>query len=210
MPINYSTVVDPLLGDLRNAAAELAEIKAGDRVLDVCCGTGDQVFHYVRKGAVATGVDRDPRMIELAEKDRKRQGFNNINFRLGSATELPFPDGYFDCVSISLGLHEMNRDERSRSVTEMKRVVKKSGTLIFVDFNVPLAKNLIASLITAVEFLAGKDNYQCFSDYLAQGGLNQLLKENRLNMQKEAFYKSGNVQIIKAGNTREKTSFFLQ
>ena len=85
-------------------------------------------------------------------------------------------------------------------MTEMKRVVKKAGTLIFVDFNVPLAKNLIASLINAVEFLAGQDNYQCFRDYLAQGGLNQLLKENQLTMQKEALYKRGNVQIIKAVN----------
>ncbi len=200
MLINYSTVVDPLLADLRNAVIELAGIKAGDRVLDVCCGTGDQVFHYVRKGAVATGVDRDPRMIEMAEKEGRRQGFHNINFRPGSAAELPFPDGYFDCASISLALHEMNRDERSRVVAEMKRVVKRAGSLIFVDFNVPLPKNLVAGLINAVELLAGKDNYRCFRDYLAQGGLNQLLKENRLTMQKEALYKSGNVHIIQAGN----------
>ena len=200
MLINYSTVVDPLLADLRNAVIELAGIKAGDRVLDVCCGTGDQVFHYVRKGAVATGVDRDPRMIEMAEKEGRRQGFHNINFRPGSAAELPFPDGYFDCASISLALHEMNRDERSRVVAEMKRVVKWAGSLIFVDFNVPLPKNLVAGLINAVELLAGKDNYRCFRDYLAQGGLNQLLKENRLTMQKEALYKSGNVHIIQAGN----------
>ena len=183
MLINYSTVVDPLLADLRNAVIELAGIKAGDRVLDVCCGTGDQVFHYVRKGAVATGVDRDPRMIEMAEKEGRRQGFHNINFRPGSAAELPFPDGYFDCASISLALHEMNRDERSRVVAEMKRVVKRAGSLIFVDFNVPLPKNLVAGLINAVELLAGQDNYRCFRDYLAQGGLNQLLKENRLTMQ---------------------------
>jgi len=193
-------VVDPFLGDLRNSVVELARINAGDRVLDVCCGTGDQVFHYLRKGAVATGVDRDPRMIELAEKDQERQGFDNVNFRLGSAAKLPFRDGYFDCASISLGLHEMNRDERSRVVSEMKRVVKKSGNLIFVDFNVPSPNNSIACLINAVEFLAGKDNYRRFRDYMAQGGLNQLLKENQLTVQKEALYKSGNVQIIKASN----------
>ena len=193
-------MVDPFLGDLRNSVVELARINAGDRVLDVCCGTGDQVFHYLRKGAVATGVDRDPGMIELAEKDRERQGFNNVNFRRGSAAKLPFWDGYFDCASISLGLHEMNRDERSRVVSEMKRVVKKAGNLIFVDFNVPSPNNSIACLINAVEFLAGKDNYRRFRDYMAQGGLNQLLKENQLTVQKEALYKSGNVQIIKASN----------
>ena len=201
-PFNYSTMVDPFFGDLRNAVVELAEIKAGDKVLDVCCGTGDQAFYYLRKGAVVTGVDRDPGMIKQAEKDRERQEFNNVNFRLGSAAKLPFRDGFFDCASISLAIHEMNRDERSEVVSEMKRVVKKSGNLIFVDFNVPLPNNSIAWLINAVEFLAGKDNYSHFRDYIAQGGLNQLLKENRLTAQKESLYKSGNVQIIKSSNPR--------
>ncbi|MCX6009396.1 MAG: methyltransferase domain-containing protein [Chloroflexi bacterium] len=197
---NYSTLVDPILKDVRICVAGLSGIKAGDRVLDVCCGTGDQVFHYAQKGAIATGVDQNPSMIELAEKNRKRRGFNHSTFRLASATELPFPDGYFDCASISLGLHEMERDERNRAVSEMKRVVKKKGTLIFIDFQVPLPKNSIAYLIRAVEFIAGRDNHKCFRDYLAQGGLNQILKENQLTPQKEALLKRGNLQVIKASN----------
>ena len=197
---NYSTLVDPILKDVRICVAELSGIKAGDRVLDVCCGTGEQVFHYAQKGAIATGVDQEPSMIELAEKNRKRQGFNHSTFRLASATELPFPDVYFDCASISLGLHEMERGERNRAVSEMKRVVKKEGILIFIDFQVPLPKNSIAYLIKVVEFLAGRDNRMCFRDYLTQGGLNQILKENQLTPQKEALLKLGNLQIIKSSN----------
>jgi len=199
--INYSTLVDPILKDVRICVAGLSGVKAGDRVLDVGCGTGDQVFHYEQKGAIATGVDQNPNMIELAERNRKRRGFKHSTFRVASATELPFPDGYFDCASISLALHEMERDERNRAVSEMKRVVKKKGTLIFIDFKVPLPKNSIAYLIRAVEFIAGRDNHKCFTDYLAQGGLNGLLKENQLAPQKEALLKRGNLQVIKAGNT---------
>ena len=198
--LNYSTIVDPILKDVRICVAGLSGIKAGDRVLDVCCGTGEQVFHYEQKGAIATGVDQDPGMIELAEKNRKRRGFKHSTFRLSSATELPFPDGYFDGASISLGLHEMERDERNRAVSEMKRVVKKKGVLMFIDFQVPLPKNSIAYLIRAVEFLAGRDNRTCFRDYLAQGGLKQILKENRLTPQKEALLMRGNLQVIKASN----------
>ena len=198
---NYSTLVDPILKDVRICVAGLSGVKAGDRVLDVGCGTGDQVFHYEQKGAIATGVDQNPNMIELAERNRKRRGFKHSTFRVASATELPFPDGYFDCASISLALHEMERDERNRAVSEMKRVVKKKGTLIFIDFKVPLPKNSIAYLIRAVEFIAGRDNHKCFTDYLAQGGLNGLLKENQLAPQKEALLKRGNLQVIKAGNT---------
>ena len=197
---NYSTLVDPILKDVRIYVAELSDMKAGNRVLDVCCGTGDQVFYYVQKGAIATGIDQNPNMIELAQKNRERQGFNDVTFRIASATELPFSDGYFDCASISLGLHEMERDERNRAVSEMKRVVKKEGILMFIDFQVPLPRNSVAYLIRAVEFLAGRDNRKCFTDYLTQGGLNQILKENQLTPQKEALLKRGNLQVIKASN----------
>jgi ubiquinone/menaquinone biosynthesis C-methylase UbiE len=195
---NYSTIVDPILKEVRIYVTELSGVKAGDRVLDVCCGTGEQAFHYEQKGAIATGVDQDPNMIELAERNRKRRGFKNSTFRVASATELPFPDGYFDGASISLGLHEMERKERDRAVSEMKRVVKKKGTMIFIDFQVPLPKNTVGYLIRAVEFLAGRDNRRCFRDYLAQGGLKQILKENRLKPQKEALLMRGNLQVIKA------------
>ena len=197
---NYSTLVDPILKEVRTCAAGLSGIEAGDRVLDVCCGTGDQVFHYTQKGAIATGVDQEPSMIELAERNRKRRGFNHATFRVASATELPFSEGYFDCASISLGLHEMERDERNRAVSEMKRVVRKEGVLMFIDFQVPLPRNIFAYAIGAVEFLAGSDNYTCFRDYLAQGGLKQILKENRLTQQKEALLMRGNLQIIKSTN----------
>jgi ubiquinone/menaquinone biosynthesis C-methylase UbiE len=197
---NYSTLVDPILKEVRTCVVGLSGLKAGDLVLDVCCGTGEQVFHYAKMGAVATGVDQEPSMIEVAERNRKRRGVNHAVFRVASAAGLPFPDGYFDCVSISLGLHEMEREERNIAVSEMKRVVKKGGVLMFIDFRVPLPKNIFAYAISTVEFLAGRDNYRCFRDYLAQGGLEQVLKENRLAQQKEAFLLCGNLQVIKARN----------
>jgi len=198
---NYSTIIDPILKEVRTCVAGLSGIKAGDRVLDVCCGTGEQVFHYEQKGVIATGLDQELSMIELAERNRERRGFKHSTFRVASATELPFPDGYFDCASISLGLHEMRRDERNRAVSEMKRVVKKKGVLMLIDFQVPLPKNSIAYLIRAVEFIAGRDNYICFRDYMAQGGLKEILKEAQLTPQKEALLMSGNLQVIKSINT---------
>jgi ubiquinone/menaquinone biosynthesis C-methylase UbiE len=194
---NYSTIIDPILKDVRTCVVELSGVKAGDWVLDVGCGSGDQVFHFAQKGAIAAGVDENPNMIELAEKNWERRRFNQATFDIASAAELPFPDGYFDIVSISLALHEMERDERNKAVSEMKRVVKKKGTLIFIDFKVPLPKNSIGYLIKTVEFIAGRDNHKCFRDYMAQGGLKGILKENQLAPQEEALMKSGNIQIIK-------------
>ncbi|MCJ7514807.1 MAG: methyltransferase domain-containing protein [Dehalococcoidia bacterium] len=197
---NYSIIVDPVLKDVRICVVELSGVKAGDWVLDVACGSGDQVFHYAQKGAIATGVDENPNMIELAEKNWERRRFNQATFDIASATELPFPDGYFDIVSISLALHEMGRGERNKAVSEMKRVVKKNGTLLFADFQVPLAMNFTGYLIKAVEFIAGRENHRCFRDYMAQGGLGQILKEANLKSEREILLKSGNIQIIKAAH----------
>jgi SAM-dependent methyltransferase len=196
--LNYSTVIDPLLKEARTCVTALSGVKTGDRVLDVGCGSGDQVFHYIEKGAIATGIDENPNMIELAEKNSKKRGFEGATFRVLGATKLPFPDGHFDCVSISLALHEMERDERNKAVSEMKRVVKKKGVLIFVDFEVPLPGNFVAFLIKTIEFIAGRDNHKCFTDYLAQGGLKGILRENQLVPQKEALALSNNLLIIKS------------
>jgi ubiquinone/menaquinone biosynthesis C-methylase UbiE len=196
--LNYSTVIDPLLKEVRTSVVEISGIKAGDSVLDVGCGSGDQVFHYIQKGAVATGVDRNPNMIWMAEQNKKKRGFNGATFQVAGAMNLPFPDDFFDIVSISLALHEMERDERTIVVSEMKRVVKKKGVLIFADFAVPLPGNFVAYLIKTIEFIAGIENYRHFKDYFEQGGLKGLLKENQLPVQKEGLVLSDNLVIIKS------------
>jgi ubiquinone/menaquinone biosynthesis C-methylase UbiE len=197
---NYASVVDPILKDLRICVTKLLEIQADDRVLDVCCGTGNQVFYYEQEGAIATGVDDNSKMLKISEKNKNKQRLKNVTFHLASATKLPFPDDYFDCASISLGLHEMKRDHREKAVSEMKRVVKRGGALIFADFKVPLLQNRIGYLIRVVEFIAGKDNYKCFKDYLSQGGLDQILKENQLQPQTETLLKLGTLQIIRSNS----------
>jgi ubiquinone/menaquinone biosynthesis C-methylase UbiE len=196
--LNYSNVIDPVLKEVRTCVVELSGVKAGDRVLDVGCGSGDQVFHYMEKGAMATGVDRNPNMITLAERNSRKRGFNGATFHVAGGMNLPFPDDSFDIVSISLALHEMERDERSIVVSEMKRVVKKKGILMFVDFAVPLPGNLVAYLIKTIEFIAGRENHRCFRDYIEQDGLRGILEENRLVPQERALGLSGNLVIVRS------------
>ena len=134
----YSTVIDPLLQDIRIYASEFSGMKAGDRVLDVCCGTGDQVIHYAKRGILATGIDLNPGMIKLAEQSKRKQGLGNVSFQIADALNLPFENNFFDYASISLALHEVERTAGDRIISEMKRVVRKEGALIFIDFQVPL------------------------------------------------------------------------
>jgi ubiquinone/menaquinone biosynthesis C-methylase UbiE len=198
--LNYSTVVDPFLRGIRVYTLRFSGMRAGDRVLDVCCGTGDQVYYYARAGMLATGIDLDPAMLRLAEKDKRRKVLDNVSFHLADARSLPFEDNSFDYVSISFALHEKERDARDEVISEMKRVVRAEGALIFVDFQVPLPKKLLSRLVRAAEFIAGGQHYRCFKDYLAQGGLDVLLARNRLTEARRDYLNSGAITIIKTPN----------
>jgi len=197
---NYSNLIDPLLKDIRINAVKFSGMKSGDKVLDVCCGTGDQAFHFAKAGAVAYGIDSGPGMIKLAEKNKKRLGLNNVSFQIADAQNLPFDDNFFDCASISLALHEKERGTRDRIISEMKRVVKKGGNLIFIDFQVPLPRNLYSCFIKAVERFAGRDHFEYFKDYLKQGGLMEILDRNKLQIEKRDYTKNGIIEIIKTIN----------
>lgn len=194
---NYSNVIDPLLRDIRIFVPDFAGMKKGDKVLDVCCGTGDQVFYYAEKGIIAYGVDSDLNMIKFAKKDKRKERFIDVFLQTADAKNLPFENNCFDYASISFGLHEKERGDRDKITSEMKRVVKENGILVFVDFQAPLPDNIYSYFIQAIEYLAGKNHFKYFKDYIEQGGLDEILKKNQLIEEKKVLLKSQNVAIIK-------------
>ena len=199
--LNYSTIIDPLLSNLRAYTVKFSEMEAGDRVLDVCCGTGDQVFHYAQSGILATGIDLDPNMLKLARKDKRNRGLKGVSFQRADAQKLPFKDNVFDSASISLALHEKEREARDNIISEMKRVVKRNGALIFLDYQIPLPRKPLSYLVRAIEFFAGRNHHRCFKDYLVQGGLEVLLARNRLTGAKRDYLNDGLITIIKSVNS---------
>jgi len=194
--LNYSNVIDPILKNVRIRIVKFTGIKAGDKVLDVCCGTGDQVFYYAKAGAIAYGIDLNPGMIEIAERNKKKLGLNNVSFQITDAQNLPFEDDFFDYASVSFGLHEKERKARGKIISEMKRVVKKGGSLIFIDFQVPLPGGLLSQLIKTIEYFAGENHYEHFKDYLEQGGLSEILRENKLHIERVERTKNGIFELI--------------
>lgn len=198
--LNYSTLVDPLLRDVRVYISEFSGMKTGDRVLEVCCGTGAQAFYYARKGIVTTGIDQNSRMLELAESNKGKQGLSNVSFQIADAQNLPFKDNFFDCASISFALHENEGTAIDGIIAEMKRVVKKGGGLIFMDFRVPLPKGLYFYFINAIEFMAGRENYRCFKNFIERGGLGEILKKSHLPEGTRDDMNSKILEIVKTAN----------
>ena len=197
---NYETLIDPLFRDVRKFTPEFSGMKAGDKVIDVCCGTGAQVLEYGRRGIDATGIDISPSMLKIATRNRIKHKVVNISFQLADATDLPFPDGYFDYASISLGLHDKEKPVRYQIISEMKRVVKQDGALVIIDYQVPLPRNVWAGSARFIEFLAGGLHYQAFKEYLANEGIEDILKNHGLREECRTCLKSGLLVAAKAVN----------
>jgi len=198
----YSEFVDPMLREVRTRVPDFSGMKKGDKVLDICCGTGDQAFYYKKKGIVAVGIDLNPKMIETAEKRKEKEKADDVYFLAADAANLPFENDFFDFASISLALHEITRNMRSEIVSEMKRVVKEDGHLVFIDFSVPLPKKFSSFLIQSVEFLAGGKNFHNFKDYYGQGGLPFILKKSEQEEEKIEYLGGGLITVIKAKNSK--------
>ena len=119
----------------RRFVAELvAALPAGSTVLDLACGTGDLTKALARKKFVLTGLDISARMMAVA-KEKCRRLRLRPRFILGSAEQIPFPDGSFDAVTIAFGLR--NFDHRAQCLQEIRRVLKPGGRLAVLDFAVP-------------------------------------------------------------------------
>lgn len=193
--INYATIVDPILGDVRRYVPDFAGMKAGDSVLDVCCGSGAQVYEYTRRGLVATGLDNSQEMLALAQK-YYNNGASGASFKLADASHLPFADGSFDFTSVSMALHDKDATLVDMIISEMKRVTRSDGMLVFVDYSVPLPRSVTGYLIRAIEFIAGGEHFRNFRWYMKNGGLNRVIKDNRLSLVKAKRVKSENITLM--------------
>ncbi len=136
-----------LLGNersIRDMVVEIADVKPGDKVLDVGCGTGSLTLAAWRRAGTdgeVHGIDASPEMIQFAQDKTAKVGAP-IDFQIGLVEHIPFPDDYFDVVLSSLMLHHLPDDLKRRAFAEIRRVLKPGGYLFAVDFEPP--KNRLA------------------------------------------------------------------
>jgi demethylmenaquinone methyltransferase / 2-methoxy-6-polyprenyl-1,4-benzoquinol methylase len=112
-----------------------ARPQAGERALDVCCGTGDIALQLARRGVEVTGLDFSERMLEIARHRKNTGGLQRMQFVCGDAQKLPIPDGTFDIVTIGYGLRNLASWETG--MHEMQRVARPGGRLVILEFGRP-------------------------------------------------------------------------
>lgn len=121
----------PLQAFTTPPAAQLvkfAGIRAGQRALDVACGTGVVAVTAARAGATVTGLDLTPELLAVARENAQIAGVQ-IAWHEGDAEALPFDGGTFDAVVSQFGHMFAPRPEVA--ISEMLRVLKPGGTLAF-------------------------------------------------------------------------------
>jgi ubiquinone/menaquinone biosynthesis C-methylase UbiE len=141
---------------LREMTVNLAQVKSGDCVLEVGCGTGTLTLAAKRQAGPlgkVFGIDVIPGMIELSQR-KATQANEDITFQLGSIGDIPFSENQFEVVMCSFMIFHMSEMVRQKGIVEIYRVLKPHGRLFVLDLALPtqplpraIAKMLLGGML---------------------------------------------------------------
>jgi 2-polyprenyl-3-methyl-5-hydroxy-6-metoxy-1,4-benzoquinol methylase len=123
-----------------------AGVQAGQRVLDVACGTGVVAVTAARRGCHVTGLDLTPELLERARENAQIVGLD-IEWHEGDVEQLPFADATFDTVLSQFGHIFAPRPDVA--VAEMLRVLKPGGTIAFSTWPPELCVGRLFALVAS-------------------------------------------------------------
>ena len=136
---SYDVMNDLMSGGLhrlwKRFTVALANVKAGERVLDVASGSGDLALAFARQVGARGQVwqtDINEAMLKVG-RDRLINAGHLLPNALCDAEKLPFASGSFDLVSVAFGLRNMTH--KDLALAEMARVLKPGGRLLVLEFS---------------------------------------------------------------------------
>ncbi len=175
----YRSLIDPLLSGPRRSIT--GQIRPGDNVLDVACGTGALSVAMAGRASQVTGIDLSEDMIITARRTAAGRKLNNVSFGLLDATDLScYMDNRFDVAVSTMAMHQFDPDVAVKVLSEMKRVARR---VIIADYNCPMTPGLSAWLAWGIERAARGDHYRNFRKYMARGGAGRLFQETGLQQE---------------------------
>ncbi len=132
---------------------EMSGVRRGQRVLDIAGGTGDLTAQFSklvgREGQVVL-ADINNSMLEVGRRRLVDRGIvGNVEYAQANAECLPFPNNYFDCITIAFGLR--NVTDKDKALASMHRVLKPGGRLLVLEFSKPVVPGL-SSIYDAYSF----------------------------------------------------------
>jgi SAM-dependent methyltransferase len=136
-------------GPVAQAMIDHYGIKAGDKILDIGCDKGFQLFEIslLVPGVEIYGIDISSYAIENAKEEVKNR------LQIGNANHLPFSDNYFDLVFSITTLHNLHNYDLDKALREMERVGKKNKYLCVESYRTEEEKaNLLYWQVTCEAF----------------------------------------------------------
>ena len=114
---------------------QIAGLRAGDRVLDVAGGTADLSLAFAKKVGPTGQVWLTDINHAMLSRGRDRVVDNGFLLPVAQcdAEKLPFPDDWFDCVTVAFGLRNMTH--KDQAIAEMRRVLRPGGRLLVLEFS---------------------------------------------------------------------------
>lgn len=129
----FETPLGCLCGDLEKVAIlRLANVKRGESVLDLGCGTGIYSLELARRGAKVVGIDSSTEMLATAEAKAHREKLP-VKFHWARADSLPFTPASFDLVISVTALCFADRPDSI--LREANRLLKSSGRIVIGELN---------------------------------------------------------------------------
>jgi len=164
----YDAVTARFLFATRRRIAAFCQERGWRRVLDIGCGTGEQMLFFQDAGIRAFGVDSSPAMLAVA---RRRLGPSAPLAR--ASFPFPFSDASFDAALLSLVAHETD----TGSETLLREALRLAPHALILEWRKPERNRdyLLQPLVHCIERLAGQRHYRRFRTFAAQGWLRGLV-----------------------------------
>jgi len=161
-------------------------------ILDLCCGTGNQIKLLSKHGfRNLYCLDISGSMLEIAKRSD-----SSIKIYNEDATKTNFDNASFDVVIISFAIHEKDRNTQQALINEAYRIIKKDGFMLVVDYVFDNKTTKFGRiLISIIEGIAGREHYRNFKNYIKNKGLLSLIKKDKFKLIKYNRMSSGAVTI---------------
>jgi len=168
-------------------------IEPNSSVIDVGCGTGRFSFSVVDKVAKVVGIDLSKKNIDKANQTLTKNTNSKITFYHTNISDLISKNLHFDYAVMTYVIHEVNPEDRITLLKEMAQIADK---IIIGDYLVPVNKGFWSTLNEVVEFLAGKEHYCNFKNFVADNGLYRLIDKTELKVIREIKNKPATSHLV--------------
>lgn len=146
---DYADVCERMIPALGARLVELADVQAGDRVLDAATGSGNAALPAARAGASVTALDIAPALLEVGSRRASAAGLD-VEWVHGDAQALPFAEGSFDRVLSCVGVQFCADHEAAAA--ELARVCRPDGRIALIAWT---REGFIGQVLVAVAEATG-------------------------------------------------------